>query len=80
MERSLQAQSFLGSWLGILLLVGWTYSLFFHLCNGIRHLMWDTGYGLDIGTTYVTGWAVVASSGGLTLLAVVAGLLQWHQG
>ncbi len=71
-----QAQGFFGSWLGILLLVGWAYSLFFHLCNGVRHLMWDTGYGLDIATTYATGWTVVAVSAGLTLIAVVAGMLQ----
>jgi hypothetical protein len=42
--------------------------------------MWDTGHGLDLATTYATGWAVVAASAGLTLIAVVAGLLQWHQG
>jgi succinate dehydrogenase / fumarate reductase, cytochrome b subunit len=69
-----QVQAFFGSWLGIILLIGWTYSLFFHLCNGVRHLMWDTGYGLDIETTYATGWTVVAASAGLTLIAVVAGL------
>jgi succinate dehydrogenase / fumarate reductase cytochrome b subunit len=79
-EAYAQAQFFIGSWFGVLLLVGWTYSLFFHLCNGVRHLMWDTGHGLDLATTYATGWAVVAASAGLTLLAVVAGLLQWHQG
>ncbi len=71
-----QAQAFFGSWLGILLLVGWAYSLFFHLCNGVRHLVWDAGYGLDIETTYATGWTVVAASAGLTLIAVVAGISQ----
>jgi succinate dehydrogenase / fumarate reductase cytochrome b subunit len=70
-------RGFLGSWLGILLLVGWTFSLFFHLCNGIRHLVWDTGHGLDLPTTYATGWAVVAVSAGLTVVAVIAGAMQW---
>ncbi len=65
-EAYAQAQSFIGSWFGVLLLVGWAYSLFFHLCNGVRHLVWDTGHGLDIATTYATGWAVVAASAGLT--------------
>jgi succinate dehydrogenase / fumarate reductase cytochrome b subunit len=60
---------FLTSWLGLLLLLGWTFSLFFHLCNGIRHLFWDAGYGFDLQTIYVTGWAVVAISIGLTLTA-----------
>lgn len=72
-----QVQGFLGSWLGILLLIGWTYSLFFHLCNGIRHLVWDTGYGLDLPTTYASGWAVVAASAALTVIAIIAGALQW---
>lgn len=67
-------QAFFGSWLGLLLLFGWTFSFFFHLCNGVRHLMWDTGHGLDLHTTYVTGWAVLGASGALTLLAFAAGL------
>jgi succinate dehydrogenase / fumarate reductase cytochrome b subunit len=68
------AQAFFGSWLGLLLLFGWTYSFFFHLCNGVRHLMWDTGYGLDLHTAYATGWVVLAASGVLTLAAFAAGL------
>ena len=68
------AQAFFGSWLGLLLLFGWTFSFFFHLCNGVRHLMWDTGHGLDLCTTYATGWAALAASGVLTLLAFAAGL------
>ena len=60
---------FLASWLGLVLLLGWTFSLFFHLCNGIRHLLWDVGYGFDLQTIYVSGWAVVAISIGLTLTA-----------
>ncbi len=62
---------FLASWLGLLLLLGWTFSFFFHLCNGIRHLFWDAGYGFDLQTIYASGWAVVAISIGLTLSAWV---------
>ena len=72
-----QAAGFFGSWLGILLLVGWTFSLFFHLCNGVRHLVWDTGHGLDLSATYASGWAVVACSAALTIIALVAGAMQW---
>jgi succinate dehydrogenase / fumarate reductase cytochrome b subunit len=75
-----QAQAFLGSWLGILLLIGWAFSLFFHLCNGIRHLVWDTGHGLDLPSTYTSGWAVVVGSVVLTLIGVIAGLAQWSNG
>ncbi len=58
---------FLASWLGLVLLLGWTFSLFFHLCNGIRHLFWDAGYGFELQTIYVSGWAAVAISIALTL-------------
>jgi len=68
------AQAFFGSWLGLALLFGWTFSFFFHLCNGVRHLMWDTGHGLDLRTAYATGWAALAASGVLSLLAFAAGL------
>jgi succinate dehydrogenase cytochrome b subunit len=69
-----QAQGFVGSWLGRLLLLGWTFSLFFHLANGIRHLCWDAGYGFDIKTTTISGWAVVAASVALTAVAWGVGL------
>lgn len=59
----------LGSWLGRLLLFGWSFALFYHLCNGIRHLGWDLGLGFEIGTAYATGWTVVAASVALTILA-----------
>lgn len=72
-----EAQWFFGSWIGVLVLVGWTWSLFFHLCNGIRHLFWDVGHGLDLPSTYRSGWTVVVASAALTLIAVVAGALQW---
>ncbi|MGE0715063.1 MAG: succinate dehydrogenase, cytochrome b556 subunit [Alphaproteobacteria bacterium] len=69
------AQGFIASWIGLLMLAGWTFSLFFHLCNGIRHLFWDAGRGFDLKTTYASGWAVVAASGALTILAWIAGLV-----
>jgi succinate dehydrogenase / fumarate reductase cytochrome b subunit len=63
------------SWLGLLMLLGWTFSFFFHLCNGIRHLFWDAGYGFELRTTYASGWTVLAASGVLTVIAVAAGCL-----
>lgn len=60
---------FLASLLGLVLLLGWTFSLFFHLCNGIRHLFWDMGFGFELQAIYASGWAVVAISIGLTLAA-----------
>jgi len=66
------AQGFWYSWFGRLLLFGWTWSLFYHLCNGIRHLFWDAGYGFELKTTYASGWTVVATSVVLTLIAWIA--------
>jgi succinate dehydrogenase / fumarate reductase, cytochrome b subunit len=68
------AQGFFGSWLGLLLLLGWSFAFFFHLCNGIRHLMWDAGYGFELRTAYASGWTVVAASGALAVIAFAAGL------
>ena len=74
-EAFASAQSFAGSWLGRFLLLGWTFSLFFHLANGIRHLCWDAGYGFEIKTATASGWVVVVASAALTLIAWALGLM-----
>ena len=56
------------SLVGQALLFGFTAALFYHLCNGIRHLAWDSGAGLDIKTAYKTGYAVFAVAILLTAL------------
>ena len=61
------------SWIGRLLLFGWTFALFYHLCNGIRHLFWDAGRCLELPAIYASGWAVVIASVALTLAAWVWG-------
>ena len=68
------AQGFIGSFLGKLLLLGWSFAVFYHLANGIRHLFWDAGYGFEIKTTYASGWTVVGASALLTVLAWGIGL------
>ena len=67
------AQEFIGSILGRLLLFGWTVALFYHLLNGIRHLLWDAGRGFELRTAYASGWAVVIGAAALSLLAWIAG-------
>jgi succinate dehydrogenase / fumarate reductase cytochrome b subunit len=67
------AQQLLGSWPGRIVLLGFSFALFFHLCNGIRHLFWDAGYGLELPTLYRSGWAVVAATLVLTLISWIAG-------
>lgn len=61
-------QDFIGSWFGRLILFGFTWALFYHLLNGIRHLGWDLLIGLDVPTMTKTGWAVVIGSVVLTIL------------
>jgi succinate dehydrogenase / fumarate reductase cytochrome b subunit len=68
-EAFAAAQGVLGSWLGRLVLFLWTLALFYHLCNGIRHLFWDAGIGLELEQAYATGKAVVGVSAGLTVLS-----------
>ncbi len=62
-------QTLIGSALGQILLFAGTFSLFLHLCGGVRHLFWDSGRGFELRTIYASGWAVVAVSLVLTLLA-----------
>ena len=61
-----EAHGLLASGVGQFLLWGWTFSFFYHLCNGIRHLCWDAGWGFEIKTLYVTGYAVWLAAGVLT--------------
>jgi succinate dehydrogenase / fumarate reductase, cytochrome b subunit len=70
-------RDFLGSWLGLLLLFGWSVALYYHLCNGIRHLFWDAGRGLELPQVYAGGWAVLATTAALTVVTWVVGLLHW---
>lgn len=72
------AQTLIGSFVGRLLLFGWTFALFFHLVNGIRHLFWDMGWGFDLKTVSVTGWTAVIAAALLTLIAWVVG--YWQMG
>lgn len=66
-------QSFIGSIFGRILLFGWSFALFYHLCNGIRHLVWDSGRGFEISTAYASGWLVVIASAVLTVISWIAG-------
>ena len=64
------------SWFGLVVLLGFSWAIFYHLCNGIRHLFWDAGYGFDLDTAYRSGWATVAGSFLLTGVAWAIGLLS----
>ena len=68
-------QAFYGSWFGKLLLFGWSYALFYHLSNGVRHLFWDAGKHLDIESVYQSGWFMLGASVILTAITWIAVLL-----
>jgi succinate dehydrogenase / fumarate reductase cytochrome b subunit len=70
-------QGFIGSPIGLLMLFGWTFSLFFHLCNGIRHMGWDLGLGFQKAQYLATGQVVAAASAILTVLVWIIGLVIW---
>lgn len=68
-------QGFYGHWFVLLMFFGWTFVLFYHLCNGIRHLFWDAGLGFDLPTAFASGMTVLVASAGLTVIAWIAGLI-----
>lgn len=61
---------------GQLVLAGFTFAFFLHLCAGIRHLVWDTVHGFELRQIYISGWAVVFASILLTALAWAISLLM----
>ena len=64
---------YVNAWYGQALLIAFVFSIYFHLCNGIRHLVWDTGYGFEIKTFYGSGYAVIIATIVLTALTVLLG-------
>lgn len=62
-----------GSFLGRLVLFGYTWALVHHLLGGIRHFIWDTGYGFDPKTSTRMAWATITGSVILTVLIWIAG-------
>ena len=61
-------QAVAGSWIGILVLFLWTFALFYHMGNGVRHLVWDCGYGFDLEVARTSGIAVLVFAGVMTVI------------
>ncbi len=70
-----RASWFIGSWLGVLMLFGWTAALWYHFLNGIRHLGWDFGFGFELPTAHATGRAVFIGTAVLTVLTWIVILI-----
>lgn len=60
----------MGSTIGKLMLIGWSFAFFFHLSNGVRHLHWDTGRGLEKSQANASAWLVL-------IMAVVLTAVFW---
>ena len=65
-----RAMAFIGSPFGLFLLAGFSLALVYHLLNGVRHLLWDAGWGFEIPEFYASGWTVAA-------LTVIFTLVIW---
>lgn len=64
-----QFMTLMSSPVGLVLLFGWSFALFYHMCNGIRHLIWDTGRLFKIEHAKMAGGIVILTA--LLLTAAV---------
>lgn len=69
-------RAFCASWIGTILLIGWTWSLAFHLLNGIRHLWQDIGRGYAPADFVRNGWIAMIGSFVLTIVVWAIVLTQ----
>ena len=60
----------MSSAIGKVLLIGWSFAFFFHVANGVRHLIWDTGRGFEKQQANRSAWFVV-------IFAFVATAIFW---
>ncbi|MCP4187689.1 MAG: succinate dehydrogenase, cytochrome b556 subunit [Gammaproteobacteria bacterium] len=67
-------RTLLQSWIGQLFLLGLTFALYFHFCNGIRHLFWDVGKGFEVETVDKTAKLAIVVSIVLTIATWVVAL------
>jgi succinate dehydrogenase / fumarate reductase cytochrome b subunit len=65
------AMAFAETPLGLFMIFGWSVALFYHMCNGVRHLIWDTAHLMDIEKATRAGYAV------LLMTAVLTALVWW---
>jgi succinate dehydrogenase / fumarate reductase cytochrome b subunit len=75
-EAFAKVREFCGSWLGLVLLFGWSWAFSFHLLNGIRHLLQDIGMGFTIPQFVRNGWLATIGSFVLTALIWACVVIQ----
>ena len=73
------ARSFGKSPIGLALIFGWSAALFYHMCNGIRHMFWDMGYLFKIENAYRAGYIVLLTAAILTASVWYCALNYAHE-
>lgn len=69
-------QALLGSSIGLIVMFGLTVSFFYHLANGVRHLVWDAGHGFDLKSANASGAFVFIFAAAASVAAwVVAAMM-----
>ncbi|MFT4726942.1 MAG: succinate dehydrogenase / fumarate reductase cytochrome b subunit [Granulosicoccus sp.] len=63
------------SWFGKLVLFGFTLTLYYHMANGIRHLFWDVGLGLDLETAKKSGNVCLVAAGVMSVITWLVALV-----
>ena len=76
-DTYLMYSDLINHWFSHIILLGFTFGLFYHLSNGIRHLFWDAGYGYELKHAYISGVAVIFSSFFLTSLTWLIIYFKW---
>ena len=66
------ASAVFGSVFGQIVLFGFSWAMYYHLCNGMRHLVWDIGKGLDLESADSSGIIVLGASVLLTVLTWIS--------
>ncbi len=61
-------QMFRESIIGQIMLFGWSFAFLYHMLNGIRHLKWDVGFGINMPSVYRSGWVVVIGALAVSVL------------
>lgn len=64
-----------GSWYGQIIMFLWSIALFYHLCNGVRHLFWDLGYGFDLKVADMASYVVFGVAAALVIIIWIWALL-----
>lgn len=67
-EQFSTASWFFSTWIGQVILFGYTWALVHHALGGIRHLIWDTGYGFDLKSVDAMCWGTIIGSVALTIV------------